>query len=68
MRGCADLSEALKKAKRVKINEMATIDSQLYVLKRKYCGDCKFFNKTTRVCIKNRVIRICRKKYLKNKE
>ena len=68
MRGCADLSEALKKAKRVKINEMATIDSQLYVLKRKYCGDCKFFNKITRACIKNRVIRICRKKYLKNKE
>ncbi len=68
MRGCGDLSEALKKAKRVKINEMATIDSQLYVLKRKYCGDCNFFNSKTRACEKERVIRICRKKHLKNKE
>lgn len=68
MRGCADLSDALKKAKRVKVNEMATIDSQLYILKRKYCSNCKFFNQTTRACNKNRVIRVCRKKFLKNKE
>lgn len=68
MRGCGDLSEALKKAKRVKINEMATIDSQLYVMKRKYCGDCKFLNQKTRACMKDRVIRVCRQKHLKNKE
>lgn len=63
-----ELREALKKARKVSETDMATIDSQMYVLKRKYCGDCKFFNEKTRVCIKDRVIRVCRKEHLKNKE
>lgn len=63
-----ELREALKKARRVSDSDMATIDTQVYVLKRKYCGDCKFFNERTRVCMKQRVIRICLKKHLKNKE
>ena len=68
MRGCGDLSEALRKSKKVSISEMSTLDSQMYVMKRKYCGDCKFFNRMTKVCTKDRIIRICRKKFLKNKE
>ena len=66
--GYTELREALKKARRVSESDMATIDTQTYVMKRKYCGDCKFFNGKTRVCIKQRIIRICRKNHLKNKE
>ena len=66
--GYTELREALKKARRVSESDMTTIDTQMYVLKRKYCGDCKFFNKITRACMKKRVIRICRKDRLKNKE
>lgn len=68
MMGYAELREALKKARRVSDSDMATIDAQTYVLKRKYCGTCKFFNLITRACEKNRVIRICLKNHLKNKE
>lgn len=63
-----ELREALKKARRVSDRDMATIDSEIYVLKRKYCGDCKFLNQKTRACMKERILRICRKKHLKNKE
>ena len=68
MMGYTELREALKKARRVSESDMATIDTQTYVLKRKYCGDCKYFNHKTRICMKNRIIRICRKNHLKNKE
>lgn len=63
-----ELRDELKKARRVSESDKATIDTQMYVLKRKYCGDCKYFNGKTRVCMKQRVIRICRKDILKNKE
>lgn len=66
--GYSELREAIKKAKQVSVSEMATLDTQTYILKRKYCGNCKFFNQSTRVCEKNRIIRICRKNHLKNKE
>lgn len=64
----ADLGDAIKKAKKVSVREMSSIESEIYVLKRKYCGTCKFLNQITRACSKGRIVKQCFRKHLRNKE
>ena len=63
-----ELNEKIKKAKMVSISEQATMNSDNYRYKKRYCSKCKFFNVDTWECNKKRVLRICVKENLRNVE
>ncbi len=63
-----ELNEKIKKAKMVSISEQATMNSDNYRYKKRYCSKCKFFNTRTWECNKKRILRICVKENLRNME
>lgn len=63
-----DIRNTLNNSERARQTEFIGIENEIYHYKRKYCVDCKFLNRRDYSCNKKRVVRICVKKYLKNKE
>jgi hypothetical protein len=63
-----ELEKRIKKAKMVSVSEQATINSENYRYKKRYCSKCKFFNVITWECNKKRILRICVKENLRNME
>ena len=63
-----DIRKTMKKMKLAKESEKIAIDNTMYHYKRRYCIDCKFLDKKDYSCTKKRILRICLKDYLKNKE
>jgi hypothetical protein len=63
-----ELEKRIKKAKMVSVSEQATINSENYRYKKRYCSKCKFFNVSTWECNKKRILRICVKENLRNVE
>lgn len=63
-----ELNEIIKKARLVSISEKATMNSDQYRYKKRYCSKCKFFNPTNWECTKKRILRICVKENLRNME
>lgn len=66
--GYQEMRKAMESAERVRRSEMIAMDNTTYHYKTKYCIDCKYFVKRTMSCKKNRVVRVCKNKFLKNKE
>lgn len=66
--GSEQIRNELRIARETRETEMIAMDNVTYHYKRKYCIDCKFLNKKTYACKKNRVVKVCVTKYLKNKE